>query len=179
MAKASYFKCWRQGALFFMALSIAISSTAFEKAPLGARSDPTKIKRDDVEYSQDPSQQGINHGVLYYPLVESDTRDENRWKIFVASFIQDPPSSVIVNVYNDSPALSKTLHADVMVEVGYFDEGNNFMLELKKTVKNIPMKSGFNRVPVYIHNDKGEVIRIRLLAVRPKGPILQISVTPD
>lgn len=142
--------------------------------PLGTL-DPRLAEGDDR--NSDPNLPEVGHGILYYPEIISDTRDTARWRIYISSAEQDPPSSVIVMIYDDSPDLYKSAVVDVMVELGYFDDAKNFMLENRTIVKDIPIEKGYNRVPVYIHNDKGEVVRTRLLAVRPKTPIEPFSST--
>jgi len=151
--------------------SLAITDDDGPAAP----ADPNTPLGDDR--NSDPNKQVGVDGIPYYPRVYNDTSDVMRWATYIASAEQDPPNAMILHIQDDSPELNRSKVVDVQVEVGYFDDVKNFILKDMRVVKNIPIEKGFNRIVVYIHNEKADPARIRLLAVRPKTAITPFSVT--
>ncbi len=166
-------KCWWLAVV--LCLSTMIPLTAWSVPPAGVDHDPQKAEGDDR--NSDPSKPEVGNGILYYPRIHSDTRDQGRWRIFIESFYQDPPSTIIVYIYNDSPQVKWETEVDLLVEIGWFDYAVNYMRESHRIVKDIPILPGMNKVPVQVHNDKGQVVRARLLAVRSDQPIEPFSAT--
>jgi len=159
--------------LFNTTTALAISEDDGPAAP----KDPNTPLGDDR--NADPNKQVGADGIPYYPRVYNDTRDVMRWATYIASAEQDPPNAIILHIQDDSPELNRSKVVDVQVEVGYFDDVKNFILKDMRVVTNISIEKGFNRIVVYIHNEKADPARIRLLAVRPKTAITPFSVTGD
>ncbi len=140
-----------------------------------AEGGPLDIMGDDR--NSDPNMPSVGRGVTYFPRIYSDSRDGGMWKIIIHSAELDSPSAVIIYVLNDSPQLTTAMTIDVLVEVGEFDDTQNMILENRVITKDIVIEQGMNRIVAFIHNNKGDVVRVRLLSVRNETVIEPFSVT--
>lgn len=108
---------------------------------------------------------------VYWPRSFNDTRDIGQYKLFIYGWEEDPPSSLVLYLYNDSPNLVTEEYVDIRMEVGLFDDARNFMVQNRRILKDVSYGTGWTRVVFNVHNYKGMIVRARLLGVRKKTPI--------
>ncbi len=86
---------------------------------------------------------------------------------------------MIVYINDDSIYHYKKAEIDLRIRIGHYDRAKNLVEANETMMENIPIQRGVNRIPMAIHNYKGDVVHVHLLGVRQKLPISAIDVTPD
>ena len=114
-----------------------------------------------------------------YPTSYNDTRDIKQWKIYVSHWEQDPPSFLTVYITDDSPYAYSKASIDLRVTIGQYDRAKNVIPASRVVVNNIPLEKGVNRIPINIHNYKGDIVSVHLVGVNQKIPIHPIDFTDD
>ncbi len=114
--------------------------------------------------------------VPYFPTMYNSTQDIREWKVYVSHAEQDPPSFVIAYINGDSPHPYTRAEIDLRVTVGHVDRADNMVPANQTIIRDIPIKNGINRIPMQIHNYKGDIVHVHLLDVRQKIPIKAIDV---
>lgn len=114
--------------------------------------------------------------VPYFPITYNDTREFIPGKIYVTHWEQDPPSFLTVYINNDTPKLTSVHEIDVQISIAQHDWAKNNIYANRKIIRGITLGKGINRVPVNIHNYKGDIVEVRLLGQRMIFPILPIEV---
>lgn len=117
--------------------------------------------------------------VPYFPTAYNDTRDQVPGLVYVTHWEQDPPSFVTVYLLNDSAQLTSKHEIDFEISIGHYDRAKNIVVANRKVVTGIVLEKGINRVPVNIHNYKGDIVQVRLQDQRFKYPILPIEFKND
>lgn len=117
--------------------------------------------------------------VPYFPSIYNDTRNQVPGLVYVTHWEQDPPSFVTVYILNDTPKLTSVHEIDVQISIAHLDRAKNNVYANRKIVRGITLEKGINRIPMNIHNYKGDVVEVRLLAQRMKFPILPIEVAGE
>lgn len=109
----------------------------------------------------------------YFPRSYASTYDMRMWAVYIHSAEIDPPTSVTVYIYDDTPVLSQEKIADLQVLVGRWDGARNFIPYRSRIIRDIELtQGGLTRVPVNIHNYRAEIVITKLLRVQPKSNIL-------
>jgi hypothetical protein len=114
-----------------------------------------------------------------YPTAYNDTRDIRQWKIFISHWEQDPPSFLTVYMMDDSPYAYSKATIDLRVTIGQYDRNKNLVPASRRLVKDIPVNKGITRIPINIHNYKGDIVSVHLVGVNQKIPIHPIDFTDD
>lgn len=114
-----------------------------------------------------------------YPTAHNDTNYVREWKIYVSHWEQDPPNFINVFMMDDSPYFPKTSEIDLRVAIGHADRNRNLIAGDMVVVRNIQIQSGINRVPIPIHNYKGDIVSVNLIGVRQKLPYQAIEVVGE
>ena len=114
-----------------------------------------------------------------YPTSYNDTRDIKQWKIFVSHWEQDPPSFLTVFMMDDSPYAYSKATIDLRVTIGQYDRAKNLVQTNQTVVNDIPVDKGITRVPINIHNYKGDIVYVHLIGVHQKIPIHPIDFTDE
>ena len=109
------------------------------------------------------------------PYIQNGTTDVDFNKIYIRSWETDPPNAIHVLVNDDRYMLNRQTIADLWVEVGDKDELNQFFVIQQKTVKNLTLYPGANKITVYIHNEPNQIIHARLRVRRNSIPIKPID----
>lgn len=117
--------------------------------------------------------------VPYYPTSHNDTRDFRQWKIYVSHWEQDPPSWITVYIQDDSPYQYTKGTIDLKVTIGHYDRAKNMVPANQVIRREIPVTNGLNRIPINIHNYKGDIVWVNLIGVNQKIPIHPIDVADD
>ncbi len=116
----------------------------------------------------DPNHPEIAKTVPYF---QNDTRDVDFGRVYISSWRFDPPNAFVVRVYDDRPTLAQQSWVDVMVQVGVYDDARNLIVRDRRIVRDVPISPGETVIPVYIHNEIGDIIHARVLGVRNKANI--------
>lgn len=111
-----------------------------------------------------------------YPTSYNDTRDIRGWKIFVSHWEQDPPSFINVYIRDDSPYHYSKASIDLKVSIGHYDRAHNLVVASEVSRQGIPITNGLNRIPVNIHNYKGDIVQVKLTGVQQTIPYQPIEV---
>ncbi len=114
--------------------------------------------------------------VPYFPTLHNSTQDVRQWKIYVSHWEQDPPSFVTVYINDDSVYQYSKAEIDLRIRIGHHDRASNLVPANESVVQNIPIQKGVNRIPMAIHNYKGDIVQVHLLDVRQKIPIKAIDI---
>ena len=114
-----------------------------------------------------------------YPTSYNDTRDIRQWKIFVSHWEQDPPSFLTVFMMDDSPYAYSKATIDLKITIGQYDRNKNLVAASQRVVKDISVNKGITRIPINIHNYKGDIVSVHLVGVNQKIPIHPIDITDD
>ena len=114
-----------------------------------------------------------------YPTSYNDTRDIRQWKIYVSHWEQDPPSFLTVFMMDDSPYAYSKATIDLKVTIGQYDRNKNLVPANRTLVKDIVIQKGITRIPINIHNYKGDIVSVHLVGVNQKIPIHPIDFTED
>ena len=115
--------------------------------------------------------------IPYYPTAYNDTRDTAPWKLYISHWEQDPPSFVTVFIMDDSPNLNTKVEVDVQISIAQLDRLGHRVYSNRKLVTDIPLVKGMNRIPMNIHNYKGDIVSAQIIGSRPKTSILPIEGT--
>lgn len=163
----------------------------FVAAPVRANADDEDFEVEEEGMLFDHSRTGLMHKrkvyvegddvthLLYYPTAYNDTRDIKQWKIYVSHWEQDPPSFLTAYITDDSPYAYSKASIDLRVTIGQYDRAQNMIPANRVVVRNIPIGKGVNRIPINIHNYKGDIVSVHLVGVNQKIAIHPISVTDD
>lgn len=111
------------------------------------------------------------------PTSYNDTRDMRSWMVYVSHWEEDPPSFINVFIRDDSPYHYSSGTIDMKVMIGHYDRARNIVNANEVTRRNIPIVNGINRIPVNIHNYPGDIVSVRLIAVKQNIPYHPIDVT--
>lgn len=114
-----------------------------------------------------------------YPTSYNDTRDIKQWKVYVSHWEQDPPSFLTVYITDDSPYAYSKASIDLRVTIGQYDRAKNMVPASMVVVREISIGKGVNRIPINIHNYKGDIVSVKLIGVNQKIPIHPIDFTDD
>lgn len=115
--------------------------------------------------------------IPYYPTAYNDTRDAGTWKVYISHWEQDPPSFVTLFVVDDNPNLTIKREIDIQISIAQLDRLGNPVYANRKTVTDIPLEKGTNRIPMNIHNYKGDIVRAQIVGDRPRTTIRPIEGT--
>lgn len=113
--------------------------------------------------------------VPYYPTAHAGTQDVAPGGTYISHWEAEPPSFVIVYINNDTARLINRLEIDFNISIGQADRLNNYVPANRKFITNVSLLPGINRVPVPIHNFKGDIISVKLAEQRPSFTILPIE----
>jgi hypothetical protein len=119
--------------------------------------------------------ENVTH-VPYFPTQYNSTQDVRQWKIYVSHWEQDPPSFVVVYINDDSTYQYSKAEIDLRIRIGHHDRAGNLVKANESFIQSISIQKGVNRIPLAIHNYKGDVVHVHLLDVRQKLPIKAIDV---
>lgn len=117
----------------------------------------------------------ITH-VPYFPTAYNDTRDVRQWKLYISHWEQDPPSFLTLYLYDDSPHNDTRSEADLLITINQYDEVRNLVEASRRVLQGVTVNKGITRVPVNIHNYKGDIVQIKILAVRQKFAIKGLEI---
>jgi hypothetical protein len=129
------------------------------KVPDGAINPAFAPEEPDVSY---PGAPGIWPGLNHWPRGHNDTTFQGHWKIYIKSWDSDPPNTVWMYIYNDSPNLQQHIKADLQVNTGWQGENGGFWPEHSTRLQGLEFKQGMTKIPVNIHHIKGQIIRASL-----------------
>ncbi len=113
--------------------------------------------------------------IPYYPTQYADTVDVMPGGIYISKWEQDPPSFVIVYINNDTARLITKIDIDFTISIGQADPLRNYISANRKFITGVPLEPGINRIPVPIHNYKGDIVSVKLAEQRPTFTILPIE----
>lgn len=124
------------------------------------------------EEPQDPSPEdpGVYPGRLYYPRGYNATNSQGQWKIYIKAWDSDPPNTVWIYVYNDSPHLQRFIGGDLIVTTGW-NGSSGYWPENRREITGLEFKQGMTKVPVNIHHVKGQVIHAILKNAKERTSI--------
>lgn len=111
-----------------------------------------------------------------YPTSYNDTRDIRGWKIYVSHWEQDPPSFINVYIRDDSPYHYSKASIEIKVSIGHYDRAHNVVIANEVIRREIAISNGLNRIPVNIHNYKGDIVQVKLIGVQQAIPYHPIEV---
>lgn len=114
-----------------------------------------------------------------YPTSYNDTRDQLPGKVYISHWEQDPPSFITVYFYRDTDKLTSKHEIDFEVSIGHYDRAKNLVVANRKLVTGIVLEDRITRVPVNIHNYKGDIVSVKMKGERYKFPILPIEPRGD
>lgn len=115
--------------------------------------------------------------IPYYPTAYNSTVDNAPGKVFISHWEQDSPGFVTLYIMDDSPNLTTRREVDIQISSGQLDRLGNTVYSNRRLVTNISLEKGMNRIPMNIHNYKGDIVSAKLLGNRPKTTILPIEGT--
>ncbi len=107
----------------------------------------------------------------YYPTSYNDTSNQGHWKVYISHWEQDPPSFVTVYIRDGSSNLNAKSEVDLQINIGALDRLGNAIYANRKRINGIPIVPGINRIPLNIHNYKGDIVHIFMVDLRPKSAI--------
>jgi hypothetical protein len=113
--------------------------------------------------------------VPYYPTQYAGTVDISPGGTYISHWEQDPPSFVIVYINNDTARLITKIDLDFTISIGQADRLGNYVTANRKLITGVSLDKGINRIPVAIHNYKGDIVSVKLAAQRPTFAILPIE----
>ncbi|WP_027857978.1 hypothetical protein [Marinobacterium jannaschii] len=116
----------------------------------------------------DPNEEELAKAV---PHAQNDTASIDRWRIFISGWQVDPPNWIIVHVIDDRPYLISESYIDIRVVIGKADDAENMLPRTRTIVRGIPVKPGFNRIPIAIHNEIDQIVHANIIAVANKAAI--------
>lgn len=102
------------------------------------------------------------------PAVHNGTTESKAWTVHISRWDVEPPSSVVIYVIDDTPYQTSGSLIDVQVRIGQADRAGNFVIANTVLRTDIPIHSGFNRIPINIHNYAGDIFSAFIIGVRPK-----------
>ena len=111
-----------------------------------------------------------------YPTYYNDTRDTGRWKPYISHWEYEPPGFIVLYLNNDLPLPSSETSIDLKITVGSYDRAGNLVVASQVDRNKIRISSGINRIPVNIHVYKGDIVRVQLMDIAQKVPILELEV---
>lgn len=111
----------------------------------------------------------------YYPTQYAGTVDINPGGTYISHWEQEPPSFVIVYINNDTARLITKIDLDFTISIGQADRLGNYVNANRKLITGVSLVQGINRIPVPIHNYKGDIVSVKLAAQRPTFAILPIE----
>lgn len=114
-----------------------------------------------------------------YPTSYNSTNDSRSWKVYISHWEQDPPSFVTLFVMDDTPNLYRKNEIDLEISINHFDHNKNMVEASKKQFVGIELVKGINRIPLNIHNYKGDVVSVKMRGQRPKQSIGAFEVTGE
>lgn len=115
----------------------------------------------------------------YVPTYYNDTRDVGAWRPYISHWEQDPPSFLTLWLYDDRPFNYVKAEIDLKVIIGHYDRDMNLVPASQVVLNSVPIENGINRIPINIHNYKGDIVWVRLIGVRQKMPITAIEPMDD
>ena len=119
------------------------------------------LAQDEPRYMT-PQSMGVWPGRLYWPRGFNDTVHQGQWKIYIKSWEMDPPNTIWLYIYNDSPNLQRFMRADIRVNAGWLGDGGAFWPESSVYLQDYEFPQGITRVPVNLHHVKGQIIHASL-----------------
>ena len=78
-------------------------------------------------------------------------------------------------INNDTVRLLTKIDIDFNISIGQADRLGNYVTASHRLVTNVSLVPGINRIPVPIHNYKGDIVSVKLAGQRPSFAILPIE----
>lgn len=113
------------------------------------------------------------------PAVHNATIEKREWTVHISHWDVEPPSSVVVHVIDDTPYQTSGSLIDLQVRIGQADRSGNFVIANTVLRTDIPIRSGYNRIPVNIHNYAGDIFSAFITGVRPRMAYQPIGLGAD
>ena len=102
------------------------------------------------------------------PAKHNDTTEKKPWTVHISHWEVFPPSSVTIYVLDDTPYQTSGSLIDIQVRIGHADRMGNFVIANTVVRTDIPIQSGWNKIPVNVHNYSGDIFSAFIMAVRPR-----------
>jgi hypothetical protein len=172
---------WLRWALLTLCLAVSLSAVAeddeedFDVQEEGVPFDHTRTGLHFKRILYDDNMVPITN-TPYFPTKHADTSQFRAWKIFVAGWEQDPPNSLILYLRNDTTQPDYKLDVDLEVTIGHASRQGHFVQSAFREVKEIPVDPGLNRIPLYIQNFKGDLVKVDLVGVYRRIGIKDVQV---
>ncbi len=111
----------------------------------------------------------------YYPTQHAGTVDINPGGTYISHWEQDPPSFITVFIINDTVRLLTKIDIDFIVTINHADRMGNPIQASRRLVTNASLVPGTNRIPVPIHNYKGDIVSVKMAGQNPTFAITPIE----
>jgi hypothetical protein len=113
------------------------------------------------------------------PSIHNSTIEKREWTVHISHWDVEPPSSIVVHVIDDTPYQTSGSLIDIQVRIGQADRSGNFVIANTVVRTDIPIQSGYTRVPINIHNYAGDIFSAFIIGVRPKMAYQAIGFGQD